>query len=128
MSACRRTRTAARKDGSLDTHAAVRALQAHGFSLEQAEGITEVVQDATASTPTLPELRQFVLGSDVKLEQLRTEMHRELGLVRSDSAALREEMRGQFALVVHHFTMLHWWMIGLTVGIAALLVEAFVLR
>jgi hypothetical protein len=119
----------------VDTYAAVRALQAHGFSLEQAESLTAVIQEATSGTPTVPELRTFVLEQDVKLERLRTEMHQEFGTVRSDLAALREEMRGGFALSaqrletlergVRRLAWLPWGILALSLGILTLLVQAF---
>jgi hypothetical protein len=118
---------AARKDGSLDTHAAVRALQAHGFSLEQAEGITEVVLDATAGIPTPTDLRTFVLEQDVKLERLRTEMHQEFGRVHSALTALHGHVT-RLDTQLNRLAWLPWGVVALSGGMAALLVHAFVLR
>ena len=76
----------------MDTHAAVRRLQAHGLTLEQAEDITEVIQEATAPVPTHADLRTFVLEQDLKLERLRTEIHQEFGRVHAALAGLAEQM------------------------------------
>lgn len=68
----------------MDTYAAVQRLQAHGLSLEQAEDILAVLQDALAPVPTQPELRAFVLEHDRNLERLRGEMHQEFSRLRSE--------------------------------------------
>ena len=68
----------------MDTYAAVQRLQAHGLTVEQAEDILAVLQDALAPVPSQPELRAFVLEQDRNLERLRGEMHQEFSRLRSD--------------------------------------------
>ena len=83
----------------MDTYAAIQRLQAHGLSLEQAEDILAVLQDALEPVPSQPELRAFVLEQDRNVERLRGEMHQEFSRLRSELAQLRSDLTQEFGRV-----------------------------
>lgn len=83
----------------MDTYGAIRRLQTHGLTLEQAEDITAVIQEAIAPVPSQMELRTFVLEQDLKLERLRTEMHQEFGRIHAAIAGISQQITGLAELV-----------------------------
>jgi hypothetical protein len=83
----------------MDTYGAIRRLQTHGLTLEQAEDITAVIQEAIAPVPSQMELRTFVLEQDLKLERLRTEMHQEFGRMHAAIVGLSQQLTGVAELV-----------------------------
>lgn len=100
--------------------------------------MTQVLQDAMASTPTGLELRPCVLEQDLNIErvrgdlqQFRSEVQQEFARVHAALAAIRETLAQiQGTLHLHdlritHTTRLAWAMVGLAV---AMVVVAVVLR
>lgn len=83
----------------MDTYAAIRRLQSHGLTLEQAEDITAVIVEAVTPVPTRTDLRTFVLEQDLKLERLRTDMHQEFGRIHAAIAGISQQITGLAELV-----------------------------
>jgi hypothetical protein len=74
-----------------DTHAVIQQLEQMGFPTPQAEGLSAVLTQVVAGQDyaTKADLTEGRLSLEVKLEQLRVELHRELGTVKNELGFLR---------------------------------------
>src|SRR5260363_154446 len=91
---------------TFDTHKFVRKLKGAGFNDQQAEALTDAVQDSQASLNVATkqdvvdvrlDLADAEERTDAKLDKLSTELRHEIGDLRKDNESLRKDMDAKFA-------------------------------
>src|SRR5260364_303916 len=91
---------------TFDTHKFVRKLKGAGFNDQQAEALTDAVQESQASLNVATkqdfadvrrDLADAEERTDAKLDKLSTELRHEIGDLRKDNDSLRKDMDAKFA-------------------------------
>src|SRR5260363_3636 len=91
---------------TFDTHKFVRKPKGAGFNDQQAEALTDAVQESQASLNVatkhdVADVRRDLADAeertDAKLDKLSTELRHEIGDLRKDNESLRKDMDAKFA-------------------------------
>ncbi len=82
---------------TFDTHKFVRKLKGAGFNDQQAEALTDAVQESQAA---------LNVATKADLEKLGTELHHEIRDLRKDNELLRKDMDAKFAGVDAKFELM----------------------